>query len=50
MLYTNQIKPERADHYTFSYQSTINERTIKLELYYKDYKDLVKQNGGAFFF
>ncbi len=49
MLYTNQIMPERADHYTFSYQSTINERTIKLELYYKDYKDLVKQNGGAFY-
>jgi len=49
MLYTNQIKPERADHYTFSYQSTINERTIKVELYYKDYKDLVKQNGGAFY-
>ncbi len=49
LLYTNQIKPERADHYTFSYQSSINERTIKIELYYKDYKDLVKQNGDAFY-
>jgi hypothetical protein len=49
LLYTNQLKPERADHYTFSYQSSINERTLKLELYYKDYKDLVKQNGDAFY-
>ncbi|NEW84243.1 MAG: TonB-dependent receptor [Mariniphaga sp.] len=49
LLYTNQLKPERADHYTLSYQSSINKRTIKVELYYKDYKDLVKQNGESFY-
>lgn len=49
LLYTDQLKPERADHYTFSFLSSINKRTIKVELYYKDYKDLVKLNGGAFY-
>lgn len=49
LLYTNKLNPEHADHYTFSYQSSINERTFRIELYYKDYKDLVKLNGGAFY-
>ncbi|MCX6238496.1 MAG: TonB-dependent receptor [Bacteroidia bacterium] len=49
LLYTNRINPERADHYTFSYQSSINKRTLRIELYYKDYKDLVKTNGVAFY-
>jgi len=49
LLYTNKLNPERADHYTFSYQSSINKRTLRVELYYKDYKDLVKTNGGAFY-
>jgi len=49
LLYTDQIKPERADHYTFSFQSSANSRTIRIELYYKDYKDLVKLNGGEFY-
>ncbi len=49
LLYTDQLKPERADHYTFSFLSSINRRTVKIELYYKDYKDLVKLNGGAFY-
>ena len=49
LLYTNKLNPERADHYTFSYQSSINNRTLRVELYYKDYKDLVKTNGGAFY-
>lgn len=47
MLYTNQLKPERADHYTFSYQSVIKYRTLRVELYYKNYFDLVKMNSGA---
>jgi hypothetical protein len=42
LLYTNKLNMERADHYTFSYQSSINQRTIRVELYYKDYKNLVK--------
>ena len=49
LLYTNRLNPERADHYTFSYQSSINKRTLRIELYYKDYKDLVKTNGGEFY-
>jgi len=49
MLYTNKLHPERADHYTFSYQSSINNRTLRVELYYKDYKELVKTNGNEFY-
>lgn len=49
LLYTNRLNYERADHYTFSYQSSINKRTIRVELYYKDYKNLVKINGEAFY-
>ncbi|MDP3643285.1 MAG: TonB-dependent receptor [Bacteroidota bacterium] len=49
LLYTDQLKPERADHYTFSFQSSANSRTIRVEMYYKDYKDLVKLNGGEFY-
>jgi hypothetical protein len=49
LLYTAQIKPERADHYTFSIQSSGNDRTLKAELYYKDYRSLVKINGEEFY-
>jgi len=49
LLYTSKLKPERADHYTFSFQSFANSRTIRVELYYKDYKELVKLNGGEFY-
>jgi len=49
LLYTNRIQPERADHYTFSFQSSSNDRTLKAELYYKDYRNLVKLNGGEFY-
>jgi len=45
LLYTSQLDDERADHYTLSYQASIHERTLKAELYYKDYKSLVKYNG-----
>ncbi len=49
LLYTDRLKPERADHYTFSFQSSANSRTLRAEVYYKDYKDLVKLNGGEFY-
>ncbi len=49
LLYTNHLNPECADHYTFSYQSSIDNRTLRIELYYKDYKDLVKTNGDDFY-
>jgi hypothetical protein len=47
--YTNLLKPERADHYTLSFQSSANSRTLRVELYYKEYKDLVKLSGDAFY-
>lgn len=49
LLYTNLLKPERADHYTFSFQSSANSRTVRVEVYYKDYRDLVKLTGGEFY-
>lgn len=49
LLYTSHLSPERADHYTFSFQSSANSRTIRAELYYKDYKSLVKLNGPEFY-
>lgn len=49
LLYTDLLKPERADHYTFSFQSSVNSRTIRAELYYKDYTNLVKLTGGEFY-
>jgi len=49
LLYTNQLNQERADHYTFSYQSLVNNRTLRIEIYYKYYKNLVKTNGGEFY-
>jgi len=48
LLYTNKLNQERADHYTFSYQSSVNQRTIRVEVYYKDYKQLVKINGDFY--
>ncbi|HZL09243.1 MAG TPA: TonB-dependent receptor [Prolixibacteraceae bacterium] len=49
LLYTNLLKPERADHYTLSFQSSANSRTLRLEVYYKEYRDLVKLNGSEFY-
>ena len=36
------LKPERADHYTLTFLSSVNKRTLRAELYNKDYRDLVK--------
>jgi hypothetical protein len=49
LLYTNQLGYERADHYTFSYQTSQNSRTFRAEIYYKDYKSLAKQNNEVFY-
>jgi hypothetical protein len=49
LIYTNKLDYERADHYTLSYQSAKNERTLRAEVYLKDYRNLVKQNAGEFF-
>lgn len=49
LLYTDQLGYERADHYTFSYQSSQHERTLRAEVYYKEYSKLTKQGVGGFF-
>lgn len=49
LIYTNNLDYERADHYTFSYQSSLKGRTLRAELYYKDYRNLAKQNEGEFY-
>jgi len=49
LIYTNKITPERADHYTLSFQHIKNDRVVKLDLYYKDYKNLVRYESDNFF-
>jgi hypothetical protein len=49
LLYAKQLDNERADHYTFSFQSSKNNRTLRAEVYYKDYSNLVKINNGPFY-
>jgi len=49
LIYTNQLDFERADHYTLSYQSSINSRTLRAEIYYKDYRNLAKQISDEFY-
>ena len=49
LIYTNNLEPERADHYTFSFQRIKNDRVVKLDLYYKNYKKLVRYETDRFF-
>ncbi len=42
LLYSNDFSYERADHYTINYIMKGDERVLRTELYYKDYKNLVK--------
>jgi hypothetical protein len=49
LLYTHSLDYERADHYTFSYQASQNERTFRAEVYYKDYNGLAKLDNPAFY-
>ena len=49
LVYTDQLKPERADHYILTFQTSENRRLLRTEVYYKDYKDLVKVNAEAFY-
>jgi hypothetical protein len=49
LVYTDQLGYERADHYTFSFQSSHKSRTLRAEIYYKDYNNLVKQLTGDFY-
>ncbi|MCK5137738.1 MAG: TonB-dependent receptor [Bacteroidales bacterium] len=42
LLYTNNFSFERADHYTLNFLMNGDRRMLRTELYYKDYKQLVK--------
>lgn len=50
LYYTHSLEQERADHYTLTFQSESDRRTLRFELYYKDYRDLVKYTGEPFYF
>lgn len=45
LLYTPDLDYERADHYTLNYIWNNDRRVWRTELYYKDYKGLVKYEG-----
>jgi len=40
--FNNELAPEQASHYILNYQYAKNERTFRVEAYYKDYDQLVK--------
>lgn len=46
LKYDSSLRNERASHYIFNYQYVKNKRTLRTELYYKDYDNLVKYNNG----
>lgn len=43
LFYSNNIGFTRATHYIMNYQKVYNQRTFRIEGYYKKYEDLVKQ-------
>ncbi|MCF8365806.1 MAG: TonB-dependent receptor, partial [Bacteroidales bacterium] len=49
LIYTDLIEPERADQYILTFQSIKTKRTLRTEVYYKDYKNLVKVYPDDFF-
>jgi len=46
LLHTNSLEFERANHYTLNYMMNGNQRMLRTELYYKQYKNLVKYEIG----
>lgn len=40
------LKSEKADHYILNYQYVKNNKTFRIETFYKDYDDLVKYEDG----
>lgn len=47
LKYNHNFENEKAAHYIFNYQYNSNKRTLKTELYYKDYSNLVKYDGAT---
>jgi hypothetical protein len=48
LFYSNNIGFTRATHYILNYQKVYNQRTLRIEGYYKKYEDLVKQVPVAY--
>ncbi len=46
LRWNNNLKAEKADHYILNYQVIENNRTFRVEGYYKSYADLVKFDQG----
>ncbi len=42
LKYSDAFKTEKASHYIFNYQYIKDSRTLRAEIYFKDYSDLVK--------
>ena len=42
LLHSSNLNFERADHYTLNYMLTGDKRTLRTELYFKQYKNLIK--------
>lgn len=49
LLYSKALNYERADHYTLNFQYEKNSRILRSELYYKEYKNLVKFSDMEFY-
>ncbi|RYF97582.1 MAG: hypothetical protein EOO02_20590, partial [Chitinophagaceae bacterium] len=43
----NDLLYTRAEHYIANYQKVTNERTFRVELFYKKYQDLIKTYSTA---
>jgi len=46
LLRSSSLDYERADHYTFNYMMTGNKRMLRTEVYFKQYRNLVKYGLG----
>ncbi|MEM6377762.1 MAG: TonB-dependent receptor [Bacteroidota bacterium] len=47
LFHANDLQVERAEHFLFNYSLKTEKNILRLEAYYKDYKDLVQFNGEA---
>lgn len=49
LVFSDKLDNERADHYTLSFQTRKNKRTLRTEVYYKNYNNLVKMTNQPFY-
>ena len=47
LKYSDAFETEKASHYILNYQYTKNSRTLRTEVYFKDYSDLVKYSTNS---